>query len=124
MRFNTTMISRGMIALVVGLIVFIGACSIAVLPSYFEEETTITTVLDKERVCSGSGSSVTCEYLVFTEAGTFKVTDAIFGTVRFNSSDVYGRIEEDQTYKIVSYGWRLPFFSEYPNIKSIEEVES
>jgi hypothetical protein len=65
---------------------------------------------------------VDCTYLVFTEAGTFKIEDAIIGTVRFNSSDVYGRIREDHTYEFVVYGWRLPFFSEYPNIKRVTEV--
>lgn len=98
---------------------------IAVLaPSYFERETVTTKVVSKENVCEGSGDGVQCTYLVFTEAGTFEISDAIFGTVRFNSSDVYGRVQEGHVYEITSYGWRLPFFSTYPNIEKIEEVSS
>lgn len=106
----------GLFVVVATIIVLI--CVLA--PSYFERDTVTTKVISKENVCNGSGDSVSCDYLVFTEAGTFKISDAIFGTTRFNSSDVYGRIVEGQTYTITSYGWRLPFFSEYPNIEKIE----
>lgn len=104
-------------------IVFVVGCTALVAPSFYERETHTTVVTHKERVCSGDGDSVTCKYLIFTEAGTFELTDAIFGARRFNSSDVYGRIRVDRTYKITSYGWRLPFFSQYPNIDKIEEVK-
>lgn len=93
-----------------------------VIPSYFERETVTTRVISKENVCDSSGDGVTCSYLIFTDAGTFEISDAIFGTVRFNSSDVYGRVEEGHTYEITSYGWRLPAFSTYPNIEKIKEV--
>lgn len=99
--------------------------TIALAPSYFKEKTVTTEVISKERVCDNSGTNgaMECKYLVFTENGTFKITDSLFGTVRFNSSDVYGRIREGHTYTITYYGFRLPFFSEYPNIKKVEEVK-
>lgn len=90
--------------------------------SYFEREAVTTKVFSKENVCDSTGDGITCTYLIFTDAGTFQISDAVFGTVRFDSSDVYGRIEEGHTYMITSYGWRLPFFSTYPNIEKIEEV--
>lgn len=89
---------------------------------YFKTETTTTTVLDKERVCDSDGSNGTsCEYLIFTEAGTFKLTDSIFAG-RWSSSDAYGRVKRCHRYEIDSYGWRLPFFSVYPNIKEMEDL--
>lgn len=101
-------------------VILLGGVLLQACGSYFERETVTTVVTDKERVCESGGGD--CKYLVFTEAGTFQVTDAIFGTVRFNSSDVYGRIDEGKTYVITSYGWRLPLLSQYPNIEKMEEV--
>jgi hypothetical protein len=110
----------GWILTFVAIVVFVGGCVAIVAPSYFERETVTTEVISKERVCDSDGNGgVDCKYLVFTEAGTFQITDAIFGTVRFNSSDVYGKIREGRTYTIVSYGWRLPFLSMYPNVETI-----
>ncbi len=94
------------------LIVAVPMCS-----SYQEESTVTTEVFDKERVCD----SESCKYLVYTEAGTFAVSDS-FIIGRWNSSDVYGRIKPGETYMITSIGWRIPFFSTYPNIKEIVEV--
>lgn len=77
----------------------------------------VTFAVDsKERVCdSGSDGQQECRYLVFTDAGTYQVTDTIlFG--RFDSSDVYGRLDEGETYQGRVAGWRVPFLSRYPNL--------
>lgn len=75
------------------------------------------TVTDKERVTDSNGS----KYLIFTEQGTFEVTDSLVAT-RWNSSDVYGEIEEGGTYTATRQGWRVPFMSLYPNLLDVEEV--
>lgn len=97
--------------------------------AYRSTERTVTaTVEGKERVCDTTQSDgqtrVDCYYLVFTDEGTFKLADSLaFG--RFNSSDIYGRIKEGRTYEFAVAGWRLPIFSQYPNIVSDpEEVKS
>lgn len=75
----------------------------------------------KERVCSGSRDSTECKYLVYTDEGTFELTDSIlYGN--FRSSDIYGRLRQDQCYRFTVTGWRLPFFSAYPNIVRTEDV--
>lgn len=95
-----------------------------VAPSYFERHSVTTHVVSKENVCKSNGDNgTTCEYLIFTDNGTFKISDAIFGVVRFNSSDVYGKVREDHDYTITYYGWRIPVLSTYPNIEKIEPVE-
>lgn len=83
-----------------------------------------TKVTDKERVCDASGETgrVRCRYLIFTEAGTFKVTDSlIYGN--FRSSDVYGQIARDACYIFEVHGWRVPWSSEYPNIHHIQRID-
>lgn len=91
---------------------------------YQNTETTIhTTVISKERVCDSSGDGVKCQYLVFTEDGTFKLTDMsglLSGKTRYRTSDVYGRIHEGPA-TITYMGWRIGFFSEYPNIIDITQ---
>lgn len=108
---------------IIGVVVLFVVVLALIMPSYFKTKTVTATVNDKERVCDGNSNGGTdCKYLVFTDKGTFRITDALFGTVRFNSSDLYGQIDEDCTYDIKYYGWRIPMLSEYPNIKSITEV--
>ncbi len=93
--------------------------------SYLSTKTVTTEVITKERVCDGNGNGgVECAYMIFTEAGEFEISDALIGTVRFNSASVYGKIREGRTYVIEYYGWRVPFLSMFPNVKSITEVPS
>jgi len=42
---------------------------------------------------------------------------------RWDSSDVYAKIEVGKTYRFKTCGLRIPFFSMYPNILEIEEVK-
>ena len=77
-------------------------------------------VTDKERVCSDGNSD--CKYLIYADEGTFKNVDSILNW-KFNSSDVYGEIKRDHTYKVKVEGFRAGVLSEYPNIIDVlEEV--
>lgn len=62
-------------------------------------------------------------YLIFTDGTTYKNSDT-FWYWKFDSSDIYGRIEEGETYKMHVYGWRIPFLSSYPNIISMEKYNN
>lgn len=116
-------IIKGFVALV--LLAVIGVGIFAAMSGYWEKRDVYTTVVSKERVCDGGSTqgNVDCKYLVFTEDGTFKITDALIGVTRFNSSDVYGRIRPDHCYHLRVYGWRMPAFSSYPNIANVEEIQ-
>lgn len=96
------------------LIVFAGS---AILP-YTTQDTITTKVNEKERVNRSRSS----KYLIFTEAEVLENTDNVF-IWKFNSSDVYGDIKTNKTYKFTVYGWRIPFLSMYRNIVRCEEVE-
>lgn len=67
------------------------------------------------------------KYLVFTrltdtdEVYVFQITDSFFHG-RFDSSDLYGSIEEGKTYIFIVYGYRTEELSEYENILSVEEI--
>lgn len=111
------------IAIVSALAIIVVAVAVAIGGGYFDRETITTTVFDKERVCDSDGDGgTTCTYLVFTENGTFQISDALIGHRRFNSSDVYGRVRDCHNYEITSYGWRIPFLSQYPNITEMEDL--
>lgn len=76
------------------------------------------TVQDKERIVKGSGDGLESYYLIFTEDATYKNEDT-FLYLKFRSSDLQGKFQIGQTYKVKVYGWRIGLFSTYPNIVKI-----
>lgn len=59
------------------------------------------------------------KYLVSsTNEQVFQITDTFFYW-RFDSSDLYTSLDEGETCKIKTQGWRFPFFSNYKNILSV-----
>lgn len=61
-------------------------------------------------------------YLVGTENEVFKIEDNLF-VGKFNSADIYNKIEIGKKYKIKTTGTRSSFMSWYRNINKIEEIE-
>jgi len=59
-------------------------------------------------------------YLVYTDDEVFENTDS-FWNFKWNSSDLYGKLKIDSTYKVQVHGIRMPFFSSYRNIVEIDE---
>ena len=41
---------------------------------------------------------------------------------KFNSSTIQGKLKVGERYNIKTVGWRIPFFSYYPNIVEYEKV--
>ena len=75
-------------------------------------------LVGKERV----GDSDSSKYLLFTESETFENSDImILG--KFESSDIYGQLEDGKTYRATVCGYRIGFLSMYRNVVSIYEVE-
>lgn len=99
----------GIVALVI-----IGAIGINIA-KFAHKETVKTTVTDKERIVKKNGDNLDSYYLIYTEDGTLKLEDELlYGN--FASSDWYGKIKVDSTYEFTTIGWRIGFFSMYPNI--------
>jgi hypothetical protein len=95
-------------------VLLVFAIGIPMCSSYLKHRNVSVVVNDKERVCSGNNH---CKYLIYTDHGTFKITDSLFAH-RFSSSDAYGKIKRCHKYDLEVYGWRLPALSDYPNVIS------
>ena len=90
----------------------------AVASNFYQESNIKLTVKDKERVVNRNGQG--SKYLVWSEDETFENVDSLFKG-KFNSSDLYGKLEIGKTYNCRVYGWRNSFFSMYRNIIECKE---
>jgi len=104
--------------------VFVGGLGfIATLPwtaPHLDREVYVAKVTDKQVKRSGEKD----KYMVFTElpdksVRVFENTDSLL-ELKWNSSDIYAKMKIGETYKIKTYGWRVPFFSWYENIVTVE----
>ena len=75
------------------------------------------TVSGKESVRHGESN----QYRVYTSCGTVVVEDALV-IGRFDSADVYGAIQPGKTYMFKTGGYRVGFFSMFPNVIDAKEV--
>jgi|694.fasta_scaffold113487_4 hypothetical protein len=82
---------------------------------YRNKQTIKTRVTDKESITQNSGDKINSFYVIYTEAGTFKLEDDMFYG-NFNSSDWYGQIHRDSTYTFETIGYRIGILRAYPNI--------
>lgn len=92
--------------------------------SYGTQRWVTITVDSKERIVetTGSGDSlhVSSRYLVFADDGeVYQCSDSLLNG-KFDSSSVYGRLKQGETFRVLVTGWRLPIFSTYPNILKVE----
>lgn len=99
--------------------------SLVVIPlvTSFNDHTYDVTVTGKEHVTKGDGS----DYLIFCQTTDKKTlvlrnSDNMFRG-KYNSSDLYGEIEEGKNYHVNVVGYRVQFLDWYENILSLEEVE-
>lgn len=73
-------------------------------------------IKDKNIKTTTSHGKITSKYLIFTEKnGVFENTDSWL-RLKFDSSDMYSKLELKRKYRCRVYGLRIPFFSVYPNI--------
>jgi len=101
------------IALIVGVNIYVNQTTV----------TTVTdTVLGKEGITShdSDGKSVS-KYVVYGDKETYQCTDDILH-LKFDSSDVYGHLIQNHSYRLTVNGFRVPFISMYRNIIKAEPV--
>jgi hypothetical protein len=60
-------------------------------------------------------------YLVFTTDETYKNVDSP-AYLKFNSSDIQGKLIQTGRFRISYYGFRVPIFSMYKNITKAERL--
>lgn len=85
---------------------------------HFSRETITATVKEKEVKRYGGKD----KYLIFTDKEVFEDTDS-WAELKFNSSNLYGKLERGKTYDLSVYGWRIPLWSKYRNIVRAKEVK-
>lgn len=86
--------------------------------TYGSVQTIEITVKDKYIKRSGSETD---KYLVVdTEGNTYQITDLTF-LGKWNSTDLYNKLDVGKTYKIETSGIRNGFLSMYPNINKVKE---
>lgn len=84
---------------------------------YTDNEEIEITVKDKY-IKNGKDNG---KYLVVDEEdNTYEITDMLFKG-KFNSTDIYNRLEIGKTYKVKISGHRIRFLSMYQNINEIIE---
>lgn len=108
--------TKSIIFLVVAII--IGGIAFEI-SSYGHVNTCEAKVEGKERITQSVGNTIESFYLVYTDKGTFKLEDDMFRG-NFYSSDEYGKLKQDSTYKFKTAGYRIGWMSSYPNIIEVK----
>jgi hypothetical protein len=90
---------------------------------HLDRETYRATVTDKQV----KRADTTDKYLIFTKlkdgnVRVFENTDSGI-ELKFDSSNVYAKIEVGKTYDLRTYGFRIPYFSMYENIIDVKEIK-
>lgn len=94
----------------------LAAIIVPIASGYYKHRQVTLTVTNRERVCSSSTKGTSsCKYLIWTNHGVYEDSDSLVNG-KFSSSDLYGMLMPGKTFACTVYGWRLGFFSMYPNI--------
>lgn len=77
------------------------------------------TVIDKDRTTKSDGNS---DARVYTkDCGTLHVADSLLSGT-WHSADTYASIRPGHRYRFQTRGYRVPFFSMFPNIVQVTQV--
>lgn len=103
-------------------IIIIGVLFIKLVSiEYSNKETIQIEVKDKYIKRKGSGETAKDVYMVVdTNNNTYEITDLMF-IGKFNSTDIYNRLDIGQVYTVEVTGIRNNFMSWYRNINKIIE---
>lgn len=110
---NLVMVIIYIIVLIVIIIGMIGGIAL----DYSNEKTIQVEIKDKY-VKGQEGLYI----VIDTENNAYKITDLLF-IGKFNSTDIYNELEIGHRYEITTTGYRIRFFSEYPNINEVKFIK-
>ena len=106
---------------VIAILIVLGL--IVVPTAFYQWGTHSSLETQKIKKMEATHNNESSKYLVFLENGeVIENTDSLFNA-KFNSSDVYARLDEGKCYDFDVYGWRVQFLSMYPNVLDYEEVK-
>ncbi|ASD50734.1 hypothetical protein SEA_KASHFLOW_104 [Mycobacterium phage KashFlow] len=106
---------------IIGSAAVVGLLALSACSTMNHETHTGCTVKAKDIILDGDGGGgITKTKRLSTTCGSFDVEDNIAGG--FNSWDIWASLEVGKTYTIESGGYRVGFFSMFPNVlKATEE---
>ena len=105
-------------------VVFAAAVSSNAIFTYGTADKVTFTVTDKERIVESEGEGGTSsKYLIYSDNETFENTDTLWH-LKYDSSDLYGKLKKGQTYEADVYGWRVGWMSMYRNIVDATPVNT
>lgn len=95
-------------------IVVVALALLVILPiAVYRSSLETVTIKVKKTERDNSSSD---RYLVYAEDGkVYEIADSLC-FLRYDSSNIYGELTEGKEYRCEVAGWRIPFFSAYPNI--------
>ncbi len=107
----------------IGLLAVVALVFVAIwtMPYWTHASKVVTVTLVDHKLMQEHGKTKDV-YLVFTDQGTFKNEDSP-AYLKFNSSDLQGRLAEKGKFRIEYYGFRIPVTSTYPNIIKADKLE-
>ncbi len=109
------------VLLAVAAVIVLGVTAVATNPywTHGAKDVTVTGVTTKRVVEHGQPKDI---YLVFTDDQTYKNVDSP-AYLKFNSSDLQGRLIQGGRFHIEYYGFRIPIASQYKNIVKAEKLQ-
>ena len=121
----STSSSGSFIVLIVSIVIMLVICFGGAAIKVANPQTYVVTVQSKEVKNNDKSSKfmVFCLDPITGESHVFEVTDSLFKW-RFDSADTYNIIREGETYEFTTGGYRIPFFSMYPNIYEVKKIDN
>lgn len=104
------------------IILLVGVCVFDYYIGFTGETTVKDTVIGKERVNKYTNGHQDSYYVIYGEKATYQITDSWLKG-RFDSSDMYGHIQENHSYEFHVIGKRIPILSHYQNIMEYKELK-
>lgn len=89
---------------------------------YQNKQTYYCEVKDKWIKQDNNSENSKDKYMIQCDDKVYEITDLFF-KFKFNSSDIYAKLEKNKKYKITTTGYRIPFLSWYQNINEVEELK-
>lgn len=114
-------VGTSIIGLVIVGLLIIGSCVFDYYIGFTGDMTVKDTVIGKERVNKYTDGHQDSYYVVYGQNATYQITDSWLKG-RFNSSDLYGHIQEGTSYEFHVIGRRVQIISHYQNIMDYKEV--
>lgn len=106
--------ARNLLYVAIGLVLLFGYP----VAYYSSSEIIDITVVDKERITTGSGESLKGKFIIYTKDEVLENSDSML-YFKFASADYQNKLSPGNTYRVKVAGWRIPLLSMYRNVVTL-----